>query len=147
MKNNKFIVIHGSANTCEEAILICGNALYKKGIVSEDFGKLCVEREKEYPTGLPTQIPTAIPHVKAEGISDNAICFLRLDKPVIFRRMDDDNEYVETDMIFNLAIKDPNEHLEVLQRMMKFLNNPEVLLQCKSLPDMEAEAFLQEKLN
>src|SRR5699024_4946735 len=101
----------GTADNNEEAIKLCGDALYKAGIVNEDFGKLCVEREKDYPTGLPTQIPTAIPHAKATGIKQNAICLLKLEHPVVFRRLDDDMEEVKTDMVFNLAIKDPNEHL------------------------------------
>ena len=63
----KYLVIQGTANSSEEAITLCGEALHKAGIVGEDFGKACVEREKDYPTGLPTEIPTAIPHAKVEG--------------------------------------------------------------------------------
>ena len=55
----KYLVIQGTANSSEEAITLCGEALHKAGIVGEDFGKACVEREKDYPTGLPTEIPTA----------------------------------------------------------------------------------------
>ncbi len=142
----KYLVIQGAANNSEEAIRLCGEALYKAGIVGEDFGQLCVEREKEYPTGLPTEIPTAIPHAKAGGIRENAICLLKLQSPVVFRRLDDDEEQVETDLIFNLAIKDPEEHLVVLQRMMEFLNNKEVLLKCKELSEEETIAYLTEKL-
>ena len=129
----KYLVIQGTANSSEEAITLCGEALHKAGIVGEDFGKACVEREKDYPTGLPTEIPTAIPHAKVES-------------PVVFRRLDDDTEQVETDLIFNLAIKDPNEHLQVLQRMMEFLNNKEVLLKCKELSNEETVAYLTEQL-
>ena len=50
----KYLVIQGTANSSEEAITLCGEALHKAGIVGEDFGKACVEREKDYPTGLPT---------------------------------------------------------------------------------------------
>lgn len=142
----KYLVIHGSAEDSEGAIRLCGDALYKAGIVMKDFGTLCVEREKDFPTGLPTKIPTAIPHVKAEGIKENAICFLKLNQPVVFRRLDDDTEKVETDMIFNLAIKNPDEHLSVLQNMMMFLNDPEVLLKCKELSDEETVVYLQERL-
>ncbi|HJC50423.1 MAG TPA: PTS sugar transporter subunit IIA [Candidatus Anaerostipes avistercoris] len=142
----KYLVIQGTADNNEEAIKLCGDALYKAGIVNEDFGKLCVEREKDYPTGLPTQIPTAIPHAKATGIKQNAICLLKLEHPVVFRRLDDDMEEVKTDMVFNLAIKDPNEHLSVLQKMMDFLNNPEVLLKCKELSNEETIAYLTEQL-
>ena len=142
----KYLGIQGTANSSEEAITLCGEALHKAGIVGEDFGKACVEREKDYPTGLPTEIPTAIPHAKVEGIKENAICLLKLESPVVFRRLDDDTEQVETDLIFNLAIKDPNEHLQVLQRMMEFLNNKEVLLKCKELSNEETVAYLTEQL-
>ncbi len=142
----KYLVIHGKAQNSEQAIRLCGEALHKEGIVGEDFARLCMEREKDYPTGLPTEIPTAIPHTKAAGIKENAICLLKLDSPVVFRRLDDDTEQVETDMIFNLAIKDPNEHLQVLQRMMEFLNNKEVLQKCKELSEEETITYLTKQL-
>ena len=44
----KYLVIQGTANSSEEAITLCGEALHKAGIVGEDFGKACVEREKDY---------------------------------------------------------------------------------------------------
>ena len=42
----KYLVIQGTANSSEEAITLCGEALHKAGIVGEDFGKACVERRK-----------------------------------------------------------------------------------------------------
>ena len=143
---NRYLVIHGFARDRYEAITMCGEALYKEGLVSEQFGTLCVEREKNYPTGLPTEIPTAIPHAKDESITQNSVCFLKLDRPVSFKRMDDDTQDVSTDMIFNLAIKDPNEHVQALQNMMGFLNDSEALLKCKSLSDEELIEYLQEKI-
>lgn len=142
----RYLVIHGTAANSEEAIKLCGDALYRAGIVGKNFGNLCVQREKDFPTGLPTEIPTAIPHVKSEGITQNAICLLKLNGPVTFKRLDDDTEEVKTDMIFNLAIKDANEHLTVLQNMMVFLNDPEVLTKCKDFSDEETAVYLQEQL-
>lgn len=144
--NNKYLVIHGSANDRYEAILMCGEALYAAGIVGKSFGNLCIEREKEYPTGLPTEIPTAIPHTKDASVRENSICLLKLDKPVTFQRMDDDTESVETDLIFNLAIKNPDEHLQVLQNMMVFLNDSERLNRCRELPDEELISYLEETI-
>ena len=143
---NRYLVIHGKADDCDQAIMMCASALCEKGIVDENFGRLCVERERSYPTGLPTEIPTAIPHVKADGIKENSICLLRLDEPVTFHRMDDEEETVETDMIFNLAIKDPNEHLQVLQNMMEFLNDEEALGKCRELPEAVLKEYLEEKI-
>lgn len=143
---NKYVVIRGSARNREEAILLCADALYAAGYVGTEFGKLCIDREKEYPTGLPTEIPTAIPHAKDERISQSSICFLRLEKPVAFKRMDDDTEEIRTDMIFNLAIKDPNDHLNALQNMMAFLNDSEALEKCREMQDTELIAYLQEQI-
>ena len=92
----KYLVIQGTANSSEEAITLCGEALHKAGVVGEDFAAACVEREKNFPTGLPTEIPTAI--------------------------------------------------VQVLQRMMEFLNNKEVLLKCKELSNEETVAYLTEQL-
>lgn len=146
MAQNKYLVIHGSADSALEAISLCGNALLEAGLVGESFITGCMEREKEYPTGLPTDIPTAIPHCKDESIVQNSICFLRLDKPVMFRRMDDDEESVETDMIFNMAIKDPNEHLDALSNLMGFLTDEQAMLQCRTLSDEEVLAYMAEKI-
>ena len=144
MSKNRYIVLHGTAADRIEAIGMCGKALCDAGYVAETFAVKCQEREKEFPTGLPTDYPVAIPHCKDDGIRENAICFLKLDKPVVFYRMDDDQEYVETDMIFNMAIKDPNAHLEALQNLMTFLGNADNLNKCRSLSDTEIVTFFEE---
>lgn len=41
----RYLVIHGTADNNEQAIKLCGEALYKAGIVSENFGDL-VRNEK-----------------------------------------------------------------------------------------------------
>lgn len=146
MSKNKYLVIHGDAKDKFEAIAMCGNALCKAGYAAETYAGKCQEREKDFPTGLPTDYPVAIPHCKDEGVTENAICFLKLDKPVSFSRMDDDQESIETDMIFNLAIKDPNGHLEALQRMMAFFGEEENLLKCRNLSDQEIIAFFEEMI-
>lgn len=145
MGTNRYIILHGSAKDRNEAISMCGEALYKAGIVSSQFAKLCMIREREYPTGLPTEIPTAIPHAK-DNITENSICFLKLESPVAFKRMDDDSQVVLTDMIFNLAIKDPEEHLKVLQNMMTFLNDSTALKKCRTLDDDDLIAYLQQHI-
>lgn len=146
MAENNYLILHGHADTQMEAIDMCGKALYEAGFVAETFAGKCLDREKDFPTGLPTEYPVAIPHCKDDGIRENAICFLKLDKPVIFYRMDDDQEYIETDMIFNMAIRDPNEHIDALQHMMEFLDDPDNLKKCQELNDDELVAFLRKMI-
>lgn len=144
MSNNKFIAIDGEAKDWEEAIRLCGKALVEKGYVDQTFVDGCVEREKEYPTGLPSAIPVAIPHVQSDGIRENSICILRLKNPVIFYRMDSCDEYIKIEMVFNLAIKNTNEHLEYLQKLMGFVMDKEKLQTCAEIsPEMISEFMEQ----
>lgn len=146
MAKNHYLVMEGDAADSSEAIMLCANALEKQGLVGHDFGPKCIEREKEYPTGLPTEIPVAIPHCKDEETKGNSICFLKLGRPVTFRRMDDDRESIETRCIFNLAIADATEHLGVLQNLMGFLGDAQKLKQCMSLSDKELIAYLEKNI-
>ena len=146
MEGNNYIILRGDAADREEAILMCGEALYKAGYTGPDFGKNCVNREREYPTGLPTEIPVAIPHCQDGSVNTNAVCVLMLGHPVEFYRMDDDEETIQTDMLFNLAVSNPEEHLGVLQRLMGFLSDEERLTACRKMEDNQMIAFLKENI-
>ncbi|WP_249029003.1 PTS sugar transporter subunit IIA [Tannockella kyphosi] len=146
MVSNRYVVIKGSAKDKYEAIKLCANALYEKGIVSEEFANSCICREEEYPTGLPTVIPTAMPHAGDDGITESCICFLKLDHPVTFNRMDDVEEEIETSLIFNLAIKDSSQHIKFLQNMMTFLDDKECLNMCQKLEGEDLIKYFSEKI-
>ncbi len=143
---NVYLAAEGAAKDWKEAIQLCGKCMMEHGSVNQDFVNACIEREKEYPTGLPSEIPVAIPHSKAEGIKENTICFLRLKEPVRFLRMDDSEEYCDTRLVFNLAIREADDHLEFLQKLMRFVLDAGVLEQCNKLPLAEIPAFIEKEL-
>ena len=64
----KYIALTGDAENWEEALRICGKALVNKKYVGQDFIEACVNREKIFPTGLPTVIPVAIPHAASDEV-------------------------------------------------------------------------------
>jgi len=134
MGNHKTFGIQGDAKDWEEAIRLCGKALIENRCVDQTFVEGCINREKEYPTGLPSAIPVAIPHFQSPGILQNSICVLRLNQPIVFYRMDSSDEYIETNLIFNLAIKDSENHLEFLQALMTFLMDEDKLRICIEQP-------------
>lgn len=144
--NIKYIAIEGNAENKEEAIKLCGKALIKEGVIGESFIENCITRELEYPTGLPTEIPVAIPHCKDDSVIENGVCFLRLEKPVMFYRMDDDQEYIETDMIFNLAIAGSGEHIDALGNLMRFIGDSKSIEVCRELDIKDIPKYLEEKL-
>jgi len=146
MGNSKTIGIQGEAKNWEEAIRLCGKALIENGCVDQGFVEGCINREKEYPTGLPSGIPVAIPHFQSPGIKENSICVLRLNEPTVFYRMDSSDEYIETKLIFNLAIKGSDNHLEYLQKLMTFLMDEDKLRICIEQPMEEVLQLIENDL-
>lgn len=144
---NVYLAVESSANNYEEAIRLCGKHMMEHGSIDQDFIEACVAREKEYPTGLPTDIPAAIPHCQSDAIKETCICFLRLDKPVRFNRLDDDEEYIEARLIFNLAIKAADDHMDFLQKLMNFVTSEGTLKQCSELPLDAIPAFIEKELS
>lgn len=147
IKKENFVAIEGLAKNWKEAIMLCGEALSKKGLVDNEFAQSCIEREYEYPTGLPSEIPVAIPHATSNNIKESCICFLRLDEPVEFKRMDDDDETIQTRLLFNLAIKDSGKHIQFLQKLMAFLMNNQAIENCLRLDINEISDYLKEHLD
>lgn len=142
----RYIVIEGEAKTGEEAIRLCGNALVEHKYTDERFIEACIEREREFPTGLPGVIPVAIPHSKSDGIRETSVCVLRLHEPVQFYRMDDQEQAVAVRLIFNMAIKGTDDHLVFLQKLIGLVTNQEMVEQCQSLPIQNLSAYLEKKL-
>ena len=142
---NQYLSAEGIAGDWEEAIRLCGEEIVANGYVETEFIAACIEREKEYPTGLPAPIPVAIPHSRVEGIYENSICMMRFLKPVRFYRMDDSDEYVDTQLVFNLALK-AEDHLEFLQNLMAFVMNADAIKKCMELPLEDIPEFLEKEL-
>lgn len=132
--SNTYLAINGEAGNWEEAITQCGGALKAAGCIGDAFTPACIEREKEFPTGLPSDVPVAIPHSKTEDIFKNAVCLLRLKKPVKFYRMDSDDEYVNTRLVINIAINDNDNHVDFLQHLMSVVTDSEKMENCMAMP-------------
>ncbi len=120
-------VIEGDARSWDEAIELCCAKLQKEGIVEASFCQACIEREKVFPTGLPTPLGVAIPHADSGLVKTDGICFLRLKNQVTFQRLDDPEQSVGVNYVINLATKNPDEHIHILQRVMAFAQDPQKL--------------------
>ncbi len=140
-----FLAVDGAAVSDEDAIMLCGAMLAEAGCVTDAFPQSCIERERSYPTGICAKIPVALPHCKSEAIMRSALCYLRLEHPVSFRRMDDDQLTVSTRHVFNLAIA-PGDHLEFLSKTMQLLVDDGFLERLETMDINEASAVLRAKL-
>lgn len=145
ISESAFIAIEGDASDAEGAIKLSASALHDSGYVSAGFAQACIERELQFPTGICSEIPVALPHCTSNEILKNGICYLRLSEPVIFRRMDDDQEEIETRHIFNLAF-DRGDHLGMLSRVMNLIQDPIALSALDSMPLKQIAPFLKDRL-
>lgn len=131
MNNIKLIV-----GSCEKikiedfnsAIKLSGKYLIDNNCIDERYVESCLTREKKYPTGLLLQsgLGVAIPHGNPEFIKADSICILKLQKPIIFNRMDDPEEKVEVSIIFHLAVNG-NTHLALLKSLVKAIQDEEFI--------------------
>lgn len=143
----KILVLEGGADTREAAIRLAVSAMEREGCVDPGFVAACLEREAAYPTGIPTEVPVAMPHAKFDGIKQDCLCMLRLDSPVSFYRMDSRDVSIDTRLVFTLGINASDDHQDFLESFMEIIQDEEFLHQCLSLPLGEVQAMLQKRLN
>lgn len=92
---------------------------------------------------MPTVIPVAIPHAASNEVYETAVCVLKLKEPIQFKRMDDSKEQVQTRLIFNLAVKDHNAHVDFLKNMIAFVMDENRVQKCMELSIKEIPNYLQ----
>ncbi len=132
------VLIHIDAEDEFLCIEQLGNLLYKKGFVKETYTQAVIDREKVYPTGLSTSgVGVAIPHTDAVHVNKPAVAIGTLKKPVLFHLMGDDEQTVEVQLLFQLAINEPSEQLEMLQSLVGLFADGEFL---KCLQQAEDES-------
>ena len=142
----KMIVIDGEAQNWEEAIRLTAGELCRKGCVTGQFSEHCIEREKKFPTGLEMEVPIAIPHTESEYVVQTAICFLRLKNPVRFVNMEDAEGTLEVKYVLNLAIKEKEKQVPMLQKVIEVFQDGRFLKQASMLTPDEFRGTLLKRL-
>ena len=123
MRKEDILVLDADADDYKAAIECAGKYLFANGYVKENFSEECLKREQDYPTGLPSETPIAIPHCSSQFVLKEGMCVVRLKNNVECRRMDDFDEKISTSIIFNLALKKDEEHVEFLQKFIGAIGN------------------------
>ena len=103
------------------------------GYVKDSFKEAVIEREKVFPTGLPTQlIGIAIPHTDAEHVNRGAMAVGILSDPVVFNEMGNLDSTVDVSVISMLAIANPDLLISVLRQLAASFQDKEFLVGLKS---------------
>ena len=130
-----------------DAIEKVGAILRDAGYVNDAYIKAVLEREENFPTGLPLMgSAIAIPHATPEGnVLKNGVAVAKLTKPVTFHSMEDPAETVEAKLVFLLALKDSGQHLEILRQIFTGFQNPEVIQALNNATSAEEILAVTEK--
>ncbi|WP_028274554.1 PTS sugar transporter subunit IIA [Atopococcus tabaci] len=128
--NEELVFTNLSFSHKEEALTFLSEQLLEKAYVKEDYPHAILEREKEYPTGLPSQgAGIAIPHANNDLVNETMIAIGVLTDPVVFQSMENPEQDLNISIIVMLAIKEPHGQIEMLQRVVSIIQNAELTRQ------------------
>lgn len=103
------------------------DALYDAGYVRESYRAAILEREKNFPTGLfAGRVNVAIPHCDVENVKAGAMCVGVLRHPATWSRMEDKSSQCEVSLVVMLALTDPKDHLETLQKVIRLVQDQDL---------------------
>lgn len=124
----ELIIIDLPAENSDEVINSLASIMAEKGYVTNDYALEVSEREKKYPTGLPTQeVKVAIPHAGADSVIQPGVALAVLNKTVIFNSMENPDQELDVQIVFLLANKDSGKQLENLQSLTGLFADPSIL--------------------
>lgn len=116
----------GSAANWEEVLQRFADLAEKEGFARPGFGAALIQREKEYPTGLPMQIPLAIPHAYPEFIYKPGVGVALLDPPVEFREMGgEEDQWLSVRLVVLMLVAQETAHNSDLATIIRMFQSPD----------------------
>lgn len=140
----EILFIEDQADNWQDAIAKTSKALFQAGFVSKEFGTQCIKRELQYPTGLNTLIPIAIPHTDSIYVHKSAICMMALQNRVSFIDIEDSESEVEVKYVLNLAIY--KDQVSVLAKVISLFNDEALLEGLNRNGDQYFREFIEKEL-
>lgn len=123
------VLLDVEADNMEQLLKLMCDSAKAKSYVKDSYLEAVLERERLYPTGLPTEIiKVALPHTMDRShVLKSGIFIAKLKRPVAFKEMGDGEREVPVDIAFMLAINGDKEQLTVLQNIVGLFTKHEVL--------------------
>ena len=132
--------------TPEQAIRYGAQAMWQHGYVKKEYAESVLEREEQFPTGLPTEpFGIAIPHTNSSFVNKDAVCMIRLAHSLPFRQMGDSDTRVDVRLLFLLAVSVGDTHIELLSKLMEMFSDEILLKQMMTAADKETIAEILEQ--
>ncbi len=112
---------------------VMAGTLQKGGFTKEGYAQAVLTRESQYPTALEVgEFNVAIPHCDAKHTISDAACVAILPQGIAWPRMDDPDEECMVRMAIMLAFTNPHDQIELLQKVIAFIQNQTLVEQLVS---------------
>jgi PTS system galactitol-specific IIA component len=135
--NQDLVALGVQAEMKEDVIKVLSDKLLEQGFVKDTFYQNVLDREKVFPTGLPSIIPMAICHTESEHVNSSAIAVGTVVSPVAFQEMGTPERTVMAEIVFVIALKNPKDQVPWLQKMMTVFKDEEILSTIRDADDPE----------
>ena len=128
------VMLNVEVDSMEKLMTRMCNLAKEKGYVKDSYLEAVLERERLYPTGLPTEIiKVALPHSTDRSlVLKSGIFIAKLKNPVAFKEMGEGERDVPVNMVFMLAVNGDKEQLTVLQSIVGMFTKHEALYALKN---------------
>lgn len=137
------ILLDVEAKDEREIITKLGSRLLKKQYVKDTYVDAVLKREATLPTGLDIgEFCVAIPHTDSGHVNHSAFSVGILREPVKFHSMIDPGNTIDAQIVFLLAVKDPDGQVDLLQSLMSVFQDIELLKAIKNSDTKEKVASL-----
>lgn len=128
----------------ETALRYLAGRMFENGMVKETYEQAIVDRENIFPTGLKfPRYGVAIPHTDGEHVVETTFSIMTLDSPVEFVQMATNGEKISVNLIIMLAIKEAHGQVEMLQKLMTFLQNEDIVNEILNYKQNEQEKVVR----
>lgn len=125
--DRRCVAVRSDAATDEQAIRQAADLLTAVGATTAEYAEAAVERERTYPTGLPTApVGVALPHAD-RGACRPALALLTFRTPVSFGEMGADGTRVPVQILVLLAVPAGDTHVQALGALAQLLQQPAFL--------------------
>lgn len=145
--DEKYIYMDLDVSSKEDIFEKLGTKLINDGVVKSTFIEALIERENDYPTGLPLPIGVAIPHTDATHVNEDQLVIATLSNPVKFVEMGTEEDEIDVELVIMIVMSDGKNHLEILQNIISTVQNEEIVKQVIGQKEpTEVRKILEDKI-
>lgn len=145
--DEKYIHIDCEYDNKEDLLKYLTDTMLEDNVIKNTFYENILAREFKYPTGLNTGvIKVAIPHTNPEHVNEAAISIATLKNSIKFNNMENSNEELFVDLVFMLAVDNPEKQVPLLVKLMGIFSQSDKLKEIKESKDKSEIKKIMEDL-